>query len=76
MFLIAMCVGGVAILLAGIRVNMEPSEPFDGWLRILRIIVIFALVIVFSAWVHRRETARSLLPRKRRLEALLQELDA
>jgi MFS family permease len=76
MFLIAMCVGGVAILLAGIRVNMEPSEPFDGWLRILRIIVIFALAIVFSGWVHRRETARSLLPRKRRLEALLKELDA
>jgi hypothetical protein len=40
------------------------------------LILVFALVIVWSVWVHRRETARYLLPRKRRLEALLKELDA
>lgn len=73
--LLAMCVGGVAILVTGIRVNMEPNDTFDGWPRILRLILAFALLIVLCARVHRREIARDVLPRKRRLEAVLKELD-
>ena len=74
--LLAMCVGGVAILVTGIRVNMEPNDTFDGWPRIVRMILTFAVLIVLCVWVQRREIARDVLPRKRRLEALLRELDA
>jgi O-antigen/teichoic acid export membrane protein len=73
--LIATCVSGLAMVVSGIRVNLEPDEPFGGWPRILRIILFFALVGLWSARVHRRATVRDLLPRKHRLEALLKELD-
>lgn len=75
-FLLAMCLGGVAITVAGARVNMDPGDTFDAWPRILRLILVFAVMIVFSAWATRREGARYLSPRKRRLESLLKELDA
>jgi hypothetical protein len=74
--LVAACVSGLAMVVSGIRVNLEPGEPFGGWPRILRITLFFTLVGLWSARVHRRAAARDLLPRKQRLEALLKELDA
>jgi hypothetical protein len=75
-FLVAVCVCGVAILLAGIRVNLEPNEPFHGWVRIVRLILVFAFLWAATAWWTRHSVERDVLPRKRRLEALLKELDA
>ena len=76
--IIPLCVCAAAILIAGIRVNLELNEPFpfDGWIRIVRVISIFGLVCVWSVWAQRRAVKRDVLPRKRRLEALLKELDA
>lgn len=74
--LIAILVCGIAILVAGIRVNLEPNESFHGWGRIVRMIVFFALVWAYGVRTQRRAMSRDLLPRKRRLEALLKELDA
>jgi hypothetical protein len=73
--LIAAFVGGMAILLAGIRVNLEPNEPFDHWDSVVRMILSFAITFVAVVWVARRSVQRDVLPRKRRLEALLTELD-
>ena len=77
-FLIAIFVCATAGLLAGIRVNLEPNEPFpfDGWVRIVRLIFVFALLLVYVVWAQRRAVKRELLPRKHRLEALLKELEA
>ena len=73
---IASFVGTTAIVLAGIRVNLEPNEPFDLWGSIVRVILMYAILIVVGAWATRRSLQRDVLPRKRRLEALLEELDA
>ena len=73
--LIAILVAGMALFLAGIRVNLEPNEPFDRWGSIIRMILVFAIFFVAAVWVGRRSVQRDLLPRKRRLEALLKELD-
>ena len=72
---IAMFVGAAAILVAGIRVNLEPNEPFDHWARFVRMILWFAFILVAIVWAARRSVQRDVLPRKRRLEALLKELD-
>ena len=74
--LLAIFVCGVAIAVAGRRVNMEPNEPFTGWPAIVRLILYFAIIWVAGRWAMRRSVKRDLLPRKRRLEALLKELDA
>lgn len=73
--LIAMYVCVTAILLAGIRVNMEPNEPFDRWAPFVRMMLFYAITLVAVVWAVRRTVKRALLPRKRRLEALLKELD-
>jgi hypothetical protein len=71
---IAIFVGATAILVAGIRVNMEPNEPFD-WGRVVLIILVFAFLSVHGARAARRRAKEDVLPHKRRLEALLKELD-
>ena len=72
---IAVFVGATAILVAGIRVNMEPNVPFD-WGRVVFIILVFAFLSVIGARASRRRAKQDVLPRKHRLEALLKELDA
>jgi peptidoglycan/LPS O-acetylase OafA/YrhL len=75
--LVLVLMGGIlpiAILVAGWRVNQKPISD-DGFM-----LVTMILWCVWSAWsgvwVLRREVLRNLLPRKRRLEALLKEIEA
>jgi len=65
-------VGAVALILAAWRVN---NEPFSWWVQGGGILVAVGSS-VWSHWVARRKAERETLPRKRRLEALLEELDA
>lgn len=76
LLLTAILVAAAAFLLASIRVNMEPNEPFDGWGRIVRIALVVAFISVIAVRAARRRLKRDVLPRKRRLEELLKELDA
>jgi hypothetical protein len=62
-----------AIILAGWRVNNEPFRT--EWVWIASTIFVCALGSVAGVWEQRRSLQRDLLPRKRRLEALLKELD-
>ena len=62
-----------AIILAGWRVNNEPFRT--EWVWIVGAILVCALGSVAGVWGQRRSLQRDLLPRKRRLEALLKELD-
>jgi peptidoglycan/LPS O-acetylase OafA/YrhL len=66
-------VGGIAILLLGYRVNEKPFSD-DGYLLFSMIVTCVVLPVAGGVWEIRRQ-ARDLLPRKRRLEALLKELD-
>ena len=63
-----------AIILAGWRINNEPFR--DQWGPIVGGILVCAIGSVVGVWQQRRSMERDLLPRKRRLEALLKELDA
>jgi hypothetical protein len=63
-----------AIILAGWRINNEPFSSEWAW--IVGGIFVCAMGSVAGVWVQRRSMERDLLPRKRRLEALLKELDA
>lgn len=67
--------GATSIAFAANRVNMEPNEPFADWGRVVRIIVVGAFVAVLAVRAARRRAKQDVLPRKRRLEALLKELD-
>jgi hypothetical protein len=75
MLLVAICVCGTAMLLAGIRVNMEPTETFNGGGRVVRLILVFAFIWSAGVWAARRSVNRDVLPRKRRLETLLKEIE-
>jgi peptidoglycan/LPS O-acetylase OafA/YrhL len=66
-------VGGIAILLLGYRVNQKPLSD-DGYLLVSMIVTCVVFPVAAGVWEMRRQ-ARELVPRKRRLEALLQELD-
>ncbi len=74
--IIAMYVCVTAMIVASIRVNMDPNEPFDGWAPLVRMILFFAVALLAVIWAGRRSVQRDVLPRKRQLEALLKELDA
>jgi hypothetical protein len=63
-----------AIILAGWRINNEPFG--DEWVWIVGGIFVCAMGSAAGVWEQRRSMERDLLPRKRRLEALLKELDA
>ena len=66
----------MAIILAAWRINDRPFSDTGLW----RPIVVLACWIVMTLGAHfwwvNRSVQRNLLPRKRRLEALLKELDA
>ena len=72
---LALFVCTVAMIVVIDRVNMEPGEPFTGWPAIVRMTLYFAIIWLLGRWVARRSVERDVLPRKRRLEALLKELD-
>ena len=63
-----------AIILAGWRINNEPFRT--EWFWIVGAIVVCALGSAAGVWEQRRRMERDLWPRKRRLEALLKEIDA
>ena len=66
----------MAIILASWRINDRPFSD-AGLLRpLLFTIAWIALTVSADLWWQRRLVQRDLLPRKRRLEALLTELDA
>jgi len=67
--------GAIAIVLAGIRVNMEPNERFDDGGRVGRMIFMGVIFSILAVRAARRRAKEDMLPRKRRLEALLKELD-
>ncbi len=74
--LVAVMMGGIcptAILILGSRVNGK-SISDDGYLTITMILVCIWCVAA-GVWETRRKTRDVVLPRKRRLEALLMELD-
>ena len=66
--------GGIAILLLGYRVNQKPFSE-DGYLLFSTILMCVIFPVAAGVWAIRRQ-AREVMPRKRRLEALLKELDA
>jgi hypothetical protein len=67
-------VAGTAVILAGWRVNNEPFRTQWHW--IVGGILFSGVVSVATVWLQRRRVKREVLPRKRRLEALLEQLDA
>ena len=73
--LISIFVFVTAFRLAIVRVNLDPNEPFDDWPRFVRGILIFVVIWMAGRWAVRRAVKRETLPRKRRLEALLKEIE-
>jgi hypothetical protein len=74
--LVLVLMGGIcptAILLLGYRVNQKPISD-DGYM-LVTLILVCVWSVASSVWELRRQVQRDLLPRKRRLEALLKELD-
>ena len=74
---VSVLLGGIcpaALILAGWRINNEPFS--DQWVWIVGGIVMCAMGSVAGVWAQRRSMEQDLLPRKRRLESLLKELDA
>jgi O-antigen/teichoic acid export membrane protein len=65
-----------AVFFAILRINEKPFIDAGIWVGIVGTIFVSAIVVPASVWVQRRTVKRQLLPHKRRLEALLKELDA
>jgi hypothetical protein len=75
--LVLVLMGGIcptALLILGYRVNQK-SISDDGYL-LVTLIIVCVWTVATSVWELRRQVQRNVLPRKRRLEALLRELDA
>ena len=75
--LVTVLMGGIcpmAILLVIWRINHK-SVRDDGFL-LVSLIVMCVWSVAISVWELRRQVQRDLVPRKRRLEAMLKELDA
>jgi hypothetical protein len=66
-------IGPMALVLLGYRVNQKPFSDDGGMLLIMILVCVWS--VAAGVWEVRRQ-AREVLPRKRRLEALLEELDA
>jgi len=67
-------VGSTTMILGTLRINEK--RPSDEWVLIVGMIFVGVTAVAASFWEERRRVQRDLLPRKRRLEALLKELDA
>lgn len=75
--LVVVLMGGIcpaAILLLSWRVN-DKSISDDGYMLVTMLIVCVWSVAI-GVWQQRRSVQKDILPRKRRLEALLNELDS
>ena len=74
--LVSVLLGGSAIpiLLLGYRVNEKPFSD-DGYMLVSTILMCVVFPVATGVWAIRRQ-ARDVLPLKRRLEALLKEIDA
>ena len=75
--LVIVLMGGIApaaILLLGWRVN-DKSISDDGYM-LVTMIILCVWTVASGVWQLRRSVQKDILPRKRRLEALLKELDA
>ncbi len=75
--LVIVLMGGIApaaILLLGWRVN-DKSISDDGYM-LVTMIILCVWTVASGVWQLRRSVQKDILPRKRRLEALLNELDA
>jgi hypothetical protein len=64
----------MALVLVGLRINQK-SFSDDAFLVVSMILMCVGSVAA-GVWEERRQVQRDVLPRKRRLEALLKELDA
>ena len=74
--LVLVLMGGICptvILILGHRVNQKLISD-DGYM-IITLIIICVWSVASSVWELRRSVQRDILPRKRRLEALLKELE-
>jgi hypothetical protein len=74
--LVTVLMGGIApaaILVLGWRVN-DKSISDDGYL-IVTMMIVCVWAVANGVWELRRSVQKNILPRKRRLEALLKELD-
>jgi len=69
-------VWSTAVFFAILRINEKPLIDAGIWAAVVGMIVLSPISVAGSAWVQRRAVKRQLLPHQRRLEALLQELDA
>jgi hypothetical protein len=65
-----------ALFFAILRINEKPFIDAGIWAAFVGMIFLSPISVAGSAWVQRRAVKRQLLPHKRRLEALLKELDA
>jgi len=75
--LVLVVMGGIcpmAIVHLGLRVNQE--SMWDHAFTIVGTIVLCVVSVAGGVWEIRRQVRKDVLPRKRRLEALLKELDA
>jgi hypothetical protein len=75
--LVIVLMGGIApaaILLLGWRVN-DKSISDDGYM-LVTLIILCVWTVASGVWQLRRSVQKDILPRKRRLGALLKELDA
>ena len=64
----------MALIILGWRVNQKPFSD-DGYMLVSMILMCVVFPVAAGVWQVRRQ-ARDVLPLKRRLEALLKELDA
>ena len=67
-------IGPMAILLLGQRINQKTLTD-DGYM-VVTLIFVCVWSVASSIWELRRSVRQDILPRKRRLEELLKELDA
>jgi hypothetical protein len=75
--LVIVLMGGIApaaILLLGWRIN-DKSISDDGYM-LVTLMIVCVWTVASGVWQLRRSVQKDILPRKRRLEALLKELDA
>ena len=66
----------MAIILSSWRINDRPFSDAALLRPIIFMIFWIGINVGVSLWWQRRSVRRDLLPRRRRLEALLKELDA
>lgn len=75
--LVMVLLGGIcpmALVLLGVRINQKSFS--DDKFLVFSMILFFVGCVAAGVWEVRRQVQKDVLPRKRRLEALLKELDA